>query len=54
MDELAVLTDVTTRLATAGIPYMLTGSLALSYYTQLRMTWDIDPLGLSSAGFRHP
>jgi len=42
MDELAVLQDVTGRLDHAGIPYMLTGSLALSYYTQPRMTRDID------------
>jgi len=42
MDELAVLQDVTGQLDHAGIPYMLTGSLALSYYTQPRMTRDID------------
>ena len=30
------------RLERAGIPYMLTGSIALSYYAQPRMTRDID------------
>jgi len=40
--ELAVLQDVVTRLERAGISYMLTGSLALSYYAQPRMTRDID------------
>lgn len=42
MDELGVLLDVTMRLDRAGIPYMVTGSLALSYYVQPRMTRDID------------
>ena len=40
--ELEVLQDVATRLERAGIPYMLTGSIALSYYAQPRMTRDID------------
>jgi len=40
--ELEVLQDATTRLEHAGIPYMLTGSFALSYYAQPRMTRDID------------
>jgi len=40
--ELEVLSDVVARLDRAGIPYMLTGSIALSYYAQPRMTRDID------------
>jgi len=40
--ELEVLQDATERLERAGIQYMLTGSIALSYYAQPRMTRDID------------
>lgn len=40
--ELDVLRDVTKRLDEAGVAYMLTGSIALSYYAQPRMTRDID------------
>jgi hypothetical protein len=40
--ELEVLQDAITRLEGAGIAYMLTGSLALSYYAQPRMTRDVD------------
>lgn len=40
--ELAVLRDVSMRLDKAAIPYMLTGSLAMSFYTTPRMTRDID------------
>jgi hypothetical protein len=40
--ELDVLRDISARLEEAGIPYMLTGSLAMSYYTTPRMTRDID------------
>lgn len=40
--ELEVLQDAVTRLERAAIPYMLTGSIALSYYAQPRMTRDID------------
>jgi len=40
--ELAVLRDVSRRLEEAAIPYMLTGSLAMSFYTTPRMTRDID------------
>lgn len=42
MDELDVLHDVATRLDEAGIPYMLTGSMALNFYAEPRMTRDID------------
>jgi hypothetical protein len=41
-DQLAVLKDVTARLDAAGIPYMLTGSLAAGVYGEPRMTRDID------------
>jgi len=40
--ELEVLQDAANRLEQAGIPYMLTGSIALSYYARPRMTRDID------------
>jgi predicted nucleotidyltransferase len=40
--ELDILGDVTKRLDEAGIQYMLTGSFALNYYAQPRMTRDID------------
>ena len=40
--ELEALSDVCGRLDGAGIAYMLTGSLALSYYARPRMTRDID------------
>jgi len=40
--ELDVLRIVSERLETARIPYMLTGSYALAYYTTPRMTRDLD------------
>ena len=40
--ELEVLRDVVTRLEGAAIPYMLTGSVAMSVYAEPRMTRDID------------
>jgi hypothetical protein len=40
--ELAVLKDVTDRLERAGLDYMLSGSLAMSWYALPRMTRDID------------
>jgi hypothetical protein len=51
--ELEVLKDIVTRLENAGIDYMLTGSLAMNYYAQPRMTRDIDivvALSASDAG----
>jgi len=42
LSELEVLKDVCARLETARIPYMLTGSMAMNYYAQPRMTRDID------------
>ena len=40
--ELAVLSDVISRLESAGFDYMLTGSVAMNYYAEPRMTRDID------------
>ena len=37
-----VLKDVSSRLESAGIAFMLTGSTAMNYYAQPRMTRDID------------
>jgi len=42
LTELDVLKDVCARLDRAGIEYMLTGSMAMNYYAQPRMTRDID------------
>jgi len=41
-EELEALKTVAQRLDTAGIPYMVTGSMALNYYAVPRMTRDID------------
>lgn len=41
-EELEVAKIVIERLRRAGIPYMLTGSLAMSHYAVPRMTRDID------------
>ena len=41
-DELEVLKMVAERLNGAGIPYMITGSIPVSYYAIPRMTRDID------------
>jgi hypothetical protein len=52
LSEIAVLKDVCARLALARIEYMLTGSMAMNYYAQPRMTRDIDivvELGVSDA-----
>lgn len=40
--ELDVLRDVSQRLTSGGIAFMLTGSMAMNYYAQPRMTRDID------------
>lgn len=42
VSEQDVLCDVAQRLSTAGIAYMLTGSWAMNYYAEPRMTRDID------------
>ncbi|MDQ6656574.1 MAG: hypothetical protein M3Y80_12280 [Verrucomicrobiota bacterium] len=41
-NELDIVRDVSLRLQAAGIDYMLTGSMAMNYYAQPRMTRDID------------
>lgn len=41
-NELDIVRDVSTRLERAGFAYMLTGSMAMNYYAQPRMTRDID------------
>ena len=41
-EELEVLKLLSQHLRTAGIPFMVTGSMALNYYTVPRMTCDID------------
>ena len=40
-NELDIVRDVSQRLDAAGIGYMLTGSMAMNYYAQPRMTRDI-------------
>jgi hypothetical protein len=44
MNEIDVVRDISQRFEQAGIPYMLTGSMAMNYYAQPRMTRDIDVL----------
>jgi hypothetical protein len=41
-NEIDVLRDLAGKFARVGIEYMLTGSLAMNYYAQPRMTRDID------------
>lgn len=41
-EELAVLKDIAQRLTLADVPYMITGSMAMSLYARPRMTRDID------------
>lgn len=42
LNELDIVRDVSARLEQGGIAYMLTGSMAMNYYAQPRMTRDID------------
>lgn len=42
LNELDIVRDVSARLDGAGIAFMLTGSMAMNYYAQPRMTRDID------------
>jgi hypothetical protein len=42
MTELEILQDAVRRLEDARVDYMVTGSIALSYYAQPRMTRDVD------------
>ncbi len=41
-NEIDILRDVSEKLNSAGIAFMLTGSVAMSYYATPRMTRDID------------
>ena len=41
-NEIDILRDVSQKLNSAGLAFMLTGSVAMSYYAQPRMTRDID------------
>ena len=41
-NELDIVRDVSQRLDGAGIGYMLTGSMAMNFYSEPRMTRDID------------
>ena len=42
MNEIDIVRDTSRRFERANSPYMLTGSMAMSYYAQPRMTPDID------------
>jgi hypothetical protein len=42
MNEIDIMRDISQRFEQAHIPYMLTGSMAMNYYAQPRMTRDID------------
>lgn len=42
LNEIDILRDVSEKLSSAGIAFMLTGSVAMSYYATPRMTRDID------------
>lgn len=42
LNELDILRDVSERLEGVGIAFMLTGSMAMNYYAEPRMTRDID------------
>ncbi len=41
-NELDILRDISGKMDALGIPYMLTGSMAMNYYAEPRMTRDID------------
>jgi hypothetical protein len=42
MNEIDIVRDISRSFEQADIPYMLTGSMAMNYYAQPRMTRDID------------
>src|SRR6267142_4699140 len=53
MNEIDIVRDISHRFEQAGVPYMLTGSMAMNYYAQPRMTRDIDvviAIGPENAG----
>src|SRR5438874_606037 len=41
-NELDIVRDISRRFDEAGIAFMLTGSMAMNYYAQPRMTRDVD------------
>ena len=45
--ELAIIADIAKKFNALGIPYMLTGSIAMNYYVEPRMTWDINVVDCS-------
>ncbi len=54
-NELDIVRDVSTKLDAAGIGYMLTGSMAMNYYAEPRMTRNIDVVvALPPRGIRPP
>jgi hypothetical protein len=42
MNEIEIVRDISRKFEQATIPFMLTGSMAMNYYAQPRMTRDID------------
>jgi len=42
VNEIDIVRDISRKFEQAGIAYMLTGSMAMNYYAQPRMTRDID------------
>src|SRR5207249_4387095 len=42
MNQIDIVRDISRRFEQAGIAYILTGSMAMNYYAQPRMTRDID------------
>jgi hypothetical protein len=42
MNQIDIVRDISHRFEQAGIPYMLTGSMAMNYYGRPRMTRDVD------------
>ena len=49
--EIDIICDVSEKMETLKIPYMLTGSIAMNYYAEPRMTRDIDLVVV--IGFEH-
>lgn len=45
-DELQVLKTVSERFEALHLPFMLTGSFAMAWYGQPRMTRDLDVMGM--------
>ena len=49
-EQIQILIDIAGRLDAAGFDYMLTGSMALTFYAQPRFTRDVDLVVELSAG----